>query len=242
MRLLLIILLNFCFLFEVLGQPNQADLECRLYQTYVNDEMQRWPAIIQEMESMKDSSVVWQKEILLARYGVAGFYLGNRLEDEARDELEKAFVQLEKLRTKYPDVAAFYCLDACFHSYQIALSMVQAPILYPKHQSAIRKAQKLSEDEPLLWFEKANMLFYKPRLLGRDKEKAIEYYQKSLELLHRQEVGDCDWFEMMVQLFLLKAYFENEDEVQFHSLLAKLRVEHGELSWIRKFLDSRVVD
>jgi hypothetical protein len=51
----------------------------------------------------------------------------------------------------------------------------------------MRKAERLSETEPLLAFEQANMYFYKPRFLGGNKRKAIEKYQLSLSQLSSEK-------------------------------------------------------
>lgn len=226
----------------VFGQATFNDLQCKLYQSYVDDEMDQWPGLIEQLEILGDSSAQAQKEILLARYGLIGFYLGNERRQEARDELKLAFDQLERLKVQFPGEAAFYCLDACLHAYQIALSMVQAPIYYARHQAAIRKAEELNKQEPLLSFEKANMLFYKPRLLGGNKQEAILLYQDALERMGQQRYSGCSWFYMMVELFLLKAYFETDNGTAFDNLLAHLRDNHGELTWLNKFLDSWVVE
>jgi len=241
-RKMLIVLFLTCLNSAVYSQTAFGDFQCELYQTYIDDQMDKWPGLIGQLEALDDSSAQAQKEILLARYGLIGFYLGNERKQEARDELSLAFDQLERVKARFPDDAAFYSMDACLHAYQIALSMVQAPIYYARHQAAIRKAEELNKSEPLLSFAKANMLFYKPRLLGGNKEEAILLYQETLELAGKQRYSECSWFKMMVELFLLKAYYETDNEKAFESLLADLRESHGELSWVNKFLNSRVVE
>jgi len=242
MRWIMIILFLIATNAGIFAQSKLVNLQCELYRMYIDDRMDQWPRLIEQLEALGDSSVSAQKEILLARYGLIGYYLGNERKDEARDELALAFEQVERAKVKYPQEAAFYCIDACLHAYQIALSMVQAPVYYARHQAALRKAEELDESEPLLSLEQANMLFYKPRLLGGNKKEAIQLYQKTLELMGQQKCPDCCWFKMMVELFLLKAYYETDDEKAFDTLLASLHKNHGELSWINKFLDSQVID
>jgi hypothetical protein len=46
----------------------------------------------------------------------------------------------------------------------------------------------------------------------------------------------------MVQLFLLKAYYETGQKDDFNQLKAELVQLHGPLNWVDGFLNSKVLD
>lgn len=242
MRTAFLVGLLVLFVMSGFSQIEADSIRCELYRSYVDDRMEQWPDLIRKMKELPDSSAAWQKEILLARYGLSGYYLGNKRKEDARNEIDRALNEIEQAQERFPAEASFFCLEASFHSLQIALSVVKAPFYYPRHQAAINRAQNLAETEPLLLFEQANLLFHMPRMFGGSKKGAVKLYQQSRTLLDGECKDRCCWFPLMVDLFLLKAYRELDDEESFQELLDAIRIEHGELHWLSRFLESSVVD
>ncbi len=224
------------------AQKSKADLKCALYQAYINDEMLEWQTIIEEMVNLQDSSEQWQQEIVLAHYSLAGYFLGNHRKAEAKLEIDQATARLEELLENDDKSAWLYSLKASFLSLQMGISRIQAPVLYPRHQVAIARAEELDPHEPLVIFEQANMLYHLPGLFGGDKKAAIQKYELSLTKLMGKEVANCDWFQLMVRLFLLKAYRETGEQEAYETLLNQIEQQHGKLSWLPRFLDSKMVD
>lgn len=240
MKLLFAFLLSLLLAGHVLAAGEKNELRCALYTAYLNDDMPQWTALIHRMELLPDSSAAWEQEILLAHYGLAGYYLGNKLKKEAKAEVEIALAKLEKIQERYPDEASFFCMDACFSSLQMGISRIQAPVLYTGHQANLKRAEEINPEDVLLSFERANMLFHLPGLLGGDKDEAIVLYKETLARIERQPEFKCDWFHLMVQLFLLKAFRVTKEEPNYQELLQQIEQEHGKLDWLQRFLDSDV--
>jgi len=227
---------------SVFSQTLADSIRCALYESYVDDRMEDWPALIGQMKELPDSTALWQQEIFLAHYGLAGYYLGNDRKEEAKDEIDRALHEIEQAQARFPKVSSFYCLEASFHSLQIALSLVKAPFFYARHEAAMKRAQEFASSEPLLLFEQANMLFHMPRLFGGNKREAVQLYLHSKRLLKNKYLHSCDWFPLMIDVFLLKAYKEIGDEENFHKTDEAIRSEHGELKWLSRFLASSFVE
>ncbi|PTN07385.1 hypothetical protein [Mangrovibacterium marinum] len=218
------------------AQVTADSIRCRLYHSYVNDRMEQWPALIRTMKSRPDTSASWQQEIALARYGLAGYYVGNNRAADAELEITKALAELELAQTIYPNEAGFWGLEAGFRALQIRMFPMKTPFFYAAHQAAMNKAQEREADDPFFRFEQGMMLLHKPRLLGGDKRKALELFEQSRAMLKAQPFSTCCWFGLMVDLFRLKAYDRLNDEEAYQALYDAITREHGSLTWLPRFL------
>ena len=218
------------------------DFRCALKESYINGNMDDWPQRIQKLEAQSDGSFEWQFEILKARYGLIGYYLGKGERNLARELLDKSQNYLDTLMILHPNSANLYGVQTGFYGFHIALSILRAPAMLPKMKRSLRKAFELNAIEPHAWLEKGNLAYNKPAAFGGDKKEAIKSYQKTLALLQQERNSSCDWMIIMLQVFLVKAYYQTNQVEAYQIAKLQLEKEYGKMNWIGEFLNATIVN
>lgn len=218
------------------------EFECALKESYIKGNLEDWPQRIQNMEKQSDGSFGWQFEILEARYGLVGCYLGKGERKKAREYLDDSQDYLDSMMVLYPNSAKLYSVKTGFYGFHIALSMFRAPVLLPKIKRSLKRAFELDPNEPRAWLEKGNLAYNRPVAFGGDKLDAIRSYHKTLELLKQEKNSSCDWMTVMVQVFLIKAYYQTNQKHAYQMARLELQKTYGKMSWVSDFMKASIVD
>ncbi|WP_321287773.1 hypothetical protein [uncultured Sunxiuqinia sp.] len=232
-------------LFVGLTSCAQTSLEkarCQLKKTYIEGDMENWEQHIQKMEKESDGSLEWQLEILMARYGLIGYYLGNDKKESAKEILDTAEDMLDQSIAKFPDSPKLYCIQTAFYGFRIAFSIFNAPLFLPKLQKSLKMAEDLNSNEPFLWLEKGNLLFNRPKAFGGDKVQAIEDYEKALDLFQDDEMADCSWIPVLLQALIVKAYYQTEQTEAYQASRQQLEKKYGRMTWLDYFVSTSIMD
>ena len=235
----------FLTLFVVLpasAQPERQAIRCELLQSYVGGNLDDWPRLIRQMQALSDGDRTWELELLMARYGLIGYYLGTDRHKRAREVLEEAEEHLSHLLATFPDWASLYAVRASLYGYQIALAMYKAPFIGPKHTRALEQAAWLDRADPLLWLEKGNILSHKPEVFGGDKKLAAQCYQKTLDLLRARPDDGCNWWVVLVQVFQAKTFYQTRQYDQYQAARSQLESTYGKMEWVTDFIDADLID
>ena len=238
----LIIILLLIVLQATAQKKDLAYYQCSFYESYRAGNMAPWPALIAEMEDAKSSDLVWQTEMLKAMYGLVGYQLGNQQKDLAKSYVGKADNYLDRLLDKYPKNAQLHSLEGAFYGYKIALAFYKAPILGPRSMSHIEKSIELDPMEPMGYIEKGNSLLYRPAVFGGDKKEALIYYRKALSLMETRNDTHCDWQQMLLRAFILKALYETDQTVEANSFKNEMQKDYGSMDWIKQFVGAELMN
>jgi hypothetical protein len=204
--------------------------------------MAPWPALIAEMEKIKSTDLVWQTEMVKAMYGLVGYQMGKKQKDLARAYVNKADVYLEKLLKDHPKNAQLHALAGAFCGYKIGLSFYKAPFLGPKCMYHVDKAVELDPNEPMGYIEKGNSLLYRPAAFGGDKNEALQLYRKALKLIDGRPSQKCDWQQMLLRAFMLKAMYETNQTAQANAFMKEMEKDYGSMLWIKAFVGADLMD
>jgi tetratricopeptide (TPR) repeat protein len=76
----------------------------------------------------------------------------------------------------------------------------------------INHALEIGPDSPQGWIEKGNALFYMPKMFGGSKEKALESYNKAIQLMEKEpEMISRNWMYINVLMILGQSYEETDN-------------------------------
>lgn len=239
-KLLIVIL----FGLSVVSMQAQSlnDYQCALKKSYIKGNLDDWPERIENMEEHSDGSFDWQFEILEARYGLIGYYLGKGERELAHKYLDDSQNFLDSLMEEFPNSSKLYSVQAGFYGFRIALSLIKAPVLLPKLKRSLTKALELNTNEAQAWMERGNLAYNRPAAFGGDKVEAIKNYQKALSLFQQGKNNSCNWMMIMIQVFLVKAYYQTNQKQAYHSARLQLEKKYGAMNWIDHFMNAKIVD
>lgn len=220
------------------------DLEtyrCKFYHAYLEGDMSQWLSWAEEIESEHPDDREWILLALQARYGLIGYYFGTKQNDKIKPVLSEGDRLLDKLREVYPDDARLLSLQSAFQAFKIGLAKYKAPFLGPKVEASVQEALKLDPKEPMAWLEAGNSLYNRPTLFGGDKQQAIEAYKQSLALFELEDAR-CNYLKVLVQVFIMKGYYETGQHKLYKSTRQQLEKQYGQLPWLDDFLPTTILD
>jgi tetratricopeptide (TPR) repeat protein len=235
----------FVFIMAFSATAQKKDLsyyQCAFFESYRQGNMAPWPGLIDEMEKVKSTDLVWQTELVKAMYGLVGYQIGAGKKDEANVYVDKATESTNKLLEIYPNNAQLHSLSGALYGYKIALAFYKAPFLGPKSLSQIEKSIELDPVEPMGYIEKGNSLLYRPAVFGGDKNEALIYYRKALKLMDERNLQKCDWQKMLLRAFILKALYETNQPAEANKFMSEMQKDYGSMNWIQQFVGAEFMD
>lgn len=202
--------LTLCVLLSCLT-VNAQDYKSEIYQSYMLEKMDHWRDLMMQMEQefQNTSDPVLLYDLLEAEYGYAGWLVSVKRKDEAEQVLIKAKTHITRLTELGLDNARVYSLKGAFFGFQIMLEPARAPKLGRLSMEANEKALQLGPDEPQAWLEKANMDYYRPKIFGGSKKRAVPSYEKAIELFESSEGRTHENWVYMNCLAALGNAYEN---------------------------------
>ena len=213
---------------------------CQLFNAYLKGDMSRWLQWAQEIEAEHPDDHEWILLALQARYGLIGYYFGTKQEEKIKQVLNVAEQQLDRWLEVYPEDARLLSMQSAFQAFKIGLAKYKAPFLGPKVEASIQQALKVDPREPMAWLEAGNSLYNRPALFGGDKQQAISAYKKSLALFESEDEA-CNYLKVLVQVFIMKGYYETDQISLYRSTRQELEEKYGQLPWLDDFLPATIL-
>jgi hypothetical protein len=104
------------------------------------------------------------------------------------------------------------------------------------------KALELDPGEPMGYIEKGNSLLYRPAAFGGDKIEAIKLYRKALQLMEARHSLKCNWQQMLLRAFILKALYETNQTAEANAFMLSMQKDYGSMEWIKSFVGANLMD
>ncbi|MDG5799943.1 hypothetical protein QA597_06170 [Marinilabiliaceae bacterium ANBcel2] len=215
---------------EVSSADNIRELNNKFKVYFLAGDIPAWKEAVDSLRNAplnKDS----ERVLLYAEYGLIGNYIGAKRKSEARVELPFFETRLEKALSRYPNDGELYAFLAASVAYNIALQPLSAPFLSSTHTNNIQKALELSPDMGLPLVEQANSLYFRPALVGGDKEKSIEVYEKAFNFYHNNKPGH--WMYYNVGAWLGQVYANQGYEQKAEAIYEYLLVTAPDFLWVK---------
>ena len=207
-----------------------------IYRAYVYDRMPLWESTLQtmEFEYRQQPKPGLLYDILLAQYGLIGYYLGTDQENKAEALLEKADSYLGILSEERNYTAESKLFEAAFYGFRIGLRPRSGIRLGPRSNRLIDEALQIKPTYPRGHIEKGNLLYYAPGIFGGSKSKAIEHYEKAIELMEQHMENNHRWLYLSTLVSLAEAHKETGDLGKGIAILEKALRFEPDFHWVKE--------
>ena len=213
----------------------QTSLQDKIYEAYVYGRMPLWESALLSMkqEYGRNPSDELLYDILLAQYGLIGYYLGIDENTKGRRLMEEADPYLETLESSLSFAAQAMLFKAAFYAFRIGMRPWLAVRLGPQSERLINNAIEINPTYPRGWIEKGNMMYYAPAMFGGSKIKAIEHYTYAIDMMEANMQNNHRWLYLSTLVSLAQAYeYTGNHSLAIATLEKSLRFE-PDFKWVK---------
>jgi tetratricopeptide (TPR) repeat protein len=217
------------------ASPSLKTYQDAIYEAYVLNRMPQWVSTLQDMEAAyrRQPGTALLYDILLAQYGLIGYYLGTEDNASGGSLLDKAEKNLATLAREPGYKAATRAFEGAFLAFRISLRPIRAVQLGPRSYRRIDEAIEADPDYARAWIEKGNAAFFTPPVFGGSKTEAIDHYTKALQLLEARMPNNHRWLYLSTLVSLANAYEKTGDLPRAIRTLEKALAFEPRFTWVR---------
>lgn len=188
-------------------------LQNNIYKAYITGDMSLWERTLSEMETMyaRRPTNALLYDILLAQYGIIGYYLGVDQKDRASFHLDRAWQNLDRLSKSQHYRTASLVFESSFLAFRIALRPLRAVQLGPRSYRVLDQALEADPSYARVWIEKGNAAFYTPPMFGGNRLEALDHYRKAISMFERNLPNNHRWLYLSTLMALANAYKSNDE-------------------------------
>lgn len=211
--LLLVWVLSTTTALASVAQPAIEGLQNKIYDAYVSGDMVLWERTLAGMDALyaRQPTNIVLYDIILAQYGLIGYYLGTEQKAKAAAHLDKAEENMKRLAQVRAYKTTSLVFESAFLAYRISLRPIRAVQLGPRSYRLIDQAMEADPNYSRVWIEKGNAAFYTPSVFGGDKPGSINHYQKAISLLEKNMPNNHRWLYLSTLVALANAYEKTGD-------------------------------
>lgn len=208
-----------------------------VYQAYINGDMTKWHAVIQNIEKNGETKTMNQKlELINYYYGYIGYLLGLKKNEIAEKYITKGDKLINEILGVDNQNATANAYKGSFIGFRIALSKFKAISLGPESMSFVNKAYEKDKNNVQAVVDKANIYFYTPSLFGGNKNEAIKLYKQGIGMIERSGNTEYNWFYISILTTLAKAYERINKPKEALIVYRKILKIEPEYSWVKNEL------
>lgn len=163
----------------------KANYKTEVYNCYISNNMPKWKAVIDIMNSVSNKSNEFRLELANYQYGYVAWCIGNKKEDVAEKYLDDAEKNVGFLETSKYNLSMVYAYKSAFYGFRMGISNWKAPVLGPKSVDCAENAMKLDPNNAFACIQYANAQYYMPSIFGGSKTMALDYYKKAKVLMEK---------------------------------------------------------
>ena len=213
-----------------------------IYNAYINDKMEDWKKVIDEMESNKMPTIDFLYELVNYQYGYIGYCMGIDENSEAKKYLKLAEQNLEILEEKNFSPSEINAYKSAFYGFKIGLSPIKAPILGPKSINSSKLAIEQDDKNPMGYIQYGNAQFYMPPAFGGSKEEALQYFTNALQLMEKNENQLAnDWNYLSLLALIGQSYEETEQFEKARIFYEKALEFEPRFLWVKNELYPQLI-
>lgn len=172
-------------------------------------------------------------DILLAQYGLIGYYLGSDNKTQGEYHLERAEKNLEILSRIPAYKSNALAFEGAFIAFRITLRPIRSVQLGPRSYRRIDEAMEADPANPRVWIEKGNAAFFTPPIFGGSKTDAVKYYTEAVRLLEADLPNNYRWLYLSTLVSLANAHEKTGDLQSAIRVLEKALAYEPRFTWVR---------
>lgn len=186
----------------------------KIYEAYISGNMEKWKTVLNQMQQKNENSSEFLIELVNYQYGYTGWCIGKDKNREAKQIIKLAEENLEKLEDKNYSPSEINAYKSAFYGFKLGLAPLKAPILGPKSLNHSKLAMEQDSTNPMGYIQYGNSQFYMPPVFGGSKKEAVEYFQKALNLMEKENAkANNNWNYLSLMTLIAQSYEEmNEYE------------------------------
>jgi len=239
MNLLITIIFLFIMSTQILFAQNFNHYTCVIYKAYIQNDMSLWIAGMDQFTGKyrETNNLDFLYESAIAQYGLIGYYVGNKLHQQAERNIDIIEKNLEILIKSYSHASNAYALKAGINGMKIGIHPVKAVYLGQFNQDYIKASFDLDQNNPIVWMEKGNAAYHTPSIFGGSYVEAAEYFSKAITLFEKEkQMTKCNWLYMHCLIWLGKSYEMMKNYQKALTIYEKILKIEPEFSWVKNTL------
>jgi len=194
------------FFAEDLVAQNSAYFKSQVYKAYVTGNMNLWLSAISSMESENISGIDKKMELVSYYYGYIGYLVGKKNYDQANKYIAKGDQIIDGVLKSQPKNASAYAFKGSFYGFKLTENKSKILTYGAESVSNIDKALDIDPQNIQAVVDKANILFYAPRLFGGDKQESLKFLQRAVQMMERKGDTHQNWFYLNTLVQMGKVY------------------------------------
>jgi len=214
--------------------PVQAGNRTAIYEAYVSADMLKWKQLIDRMEKEPGKTDAILLELVNYQYGYIGWCLGEDRNEEAEKYLGLAEKHIAVLASKSYKPSYVNAYKAAFYGFRISLSPIKAPVLGPKSLRCAELAMQQDKTNPFGFLQFGNALYFRPKLMGGSKVKALVYLLKAEKLMEasKNTLSD-DWNYLSLMALISLGYQQTDRPELAEKHYEKLLKTEPRVAWVK---------
>ncbi len=212
-----------------------ADLQFRIYQAYISNNLALWESGIQELEAIYKDQASDETLLELGRleYGCVSICMGNDAEDKAKKHLAKAEKHLAAYLKKNKDSAEAHALMSGVLGFKIAFSPLSGMWLGPRSNRHLKKGMSYDDHCAMVWHQKGSSLLHTPASFGGDVKESITHFAKAAELQEASYQLENNWEYLEALVWLGQAYYKNGQIEEARMTYEKALQVEPNFGWVK---------
>lgn len=213
------------------------------YNAFINREMYKWGAIIQNIETNKPAMSVDQKlELINYYYGYVGYLIGRKQNTMAENMINRGEKLIRQVLIASPNNATGYAFKGSFLGLRMGISKFKALSLSRESLDDINKACKLDPQNVQALIDKGNVFFYSPALFGGNKEEALKYYLKGSRIIENKKETDQNWVYLNLLTTIALAYEKTDRPKDAKLIYEKILRKEPNYRWVKDILYPNILE
>lgn len=212
---------------------NYTELDQKFTAMLLEGDEVGWAKLVHSLQG-EELNAHDSETLLLAEYGLIGFYIANEYYQKAEVEITKFESHLAVINSIIPLNAEHLTLDAAIEGFKIVIDPKKVVFLAAQNKNKISKALEINPNSPITIFEQANAFFFRPVKYGGDQEKAIQLYEKAFLLLQNEE--QHNWVYYNVGAWLGQVYIEIDKLGKARNICEVLLADAPEYLFVKDIL------
>lgn len=210
------------------------------YDAFVSGKLDRWTAIMAEMECLESPSQAETFELIRYYYGYSAYLIGIKEKKKARTYVDKGDKIINQILKAEPGNATALAFKGSFTGLKVTLNKWRIITLGPESIRYINRAYKADPEDLQAITDKANLLYFTPGMFGGDKTEALAFFEKAIRKIENNRDTEDSWFYLAL-LSLLAEHYEKQGhhEKAVATQQKLLRIEPG-LKWIKEKILSKL--